>query len=149
MRKIILLTVFILVANNAYSDVATVARIRNRYPNLAGNPNVTLTALKEIAAELKAGIYVKTSGNNCGGYSCDIICFADGRGFDVFGDWDNRALPQWGSVANLDKNKCQLITVIEPPPPPAPVIDHLANIDANVAEILRILKAAGKLVGVN
>ena len=55
------------------------------------------------------GILRKTGGHNCGGYSCDIICNAGGQQFDVLGDQDNAAYPQWGQVLNPNPQQgCEL-----------------------------------------
>ena len=46
------------------------------------------------------GILRKESGNNCGGYSCDIICTGQGTGqlqYDVLGDVDVAQTPGWGA----------------------------------------------------
>jgi hypothetical protein len=64
--------------------------------------------LRAIAVDLnrdRPGYYgrlVKTSGNNCGGYSCDIICGMDGHLWDVFTDgpdasanYSGAASPSW------------------------------------------------------
>ena len=73
--------------------------------------------LRGVATNLNAagvpggrwGILRKTSGHNCGGYSCDIICNAGGQQFDVLGDQDNAAYPQWGQVLNPNPQQgCEL-----------------------------------------
>lgn len=46
------------------------------------------------------GILRKESGNQCGGYSCDIICAGQGtsqRQYDVLGDVDSAQTPSWGA----------------------------------------------------
>lgn len=45
------------------------------------------------------GILRKAGGNQCGGYSCDIICAGQGTGqrqHDVLSDWDGSQAPTWG-----------------------------------------------------
>jgi hypothetical protein len=86
-------------------DVVTCQRAL--YPSRlspADAPNL----LRAIAIDLnrdRPGYYgrlVKTSGNNCGGYACDIICGVDTHIWDVFGDgpdatqnYSGTATPQW------------------------------------------------------
>lgn len=94
-----------------------VAKHRAKFPTPLGKANTALL-LRAVAAEVKGGVYIKTSGNNCEGISCDIICFSDGRGFDVLVDSEGQAIPAWNPVSNLDKTKCQLITTPDPIPIP-------------------------------
>jgi hypothetical protein len=84
-----------------------VACHRGLYPALlspADAPNL----LRSIAIDLnrdRPGYYgrlVKTSGNNCGGFACDIICAVDTHIWDVFSDgpdasvnYSGTAGPQW------------------------------------------------------
>jgi hypothetical protein len=42
-----------------------------------------------------AGLLVKTSGDNCRGFSKDVICFADGTGYDVLVDAGGENVPTW------------------------------------------------------
>lgn len=65
--------------------------------------------LRSIAQDLNAGtnssyygLLVKTTGNNCSGFSCDIICGRDGNHWDVFVDgpdagqgYAGTAQPMW------------------------------------------------------
>ncbi|MEO6213969.1 MAG: hypothetical protein ABIP65_10115 [Vicinamibacterales bacterium] len=47
------------------------------------------------------GILRKAGGNQCGGYSCDIVCAGQGtsqRQVDVLGDFDGSQTPGWGAV---------------------------------------------------
>jgi hypothetical protein len=56
----------------------------------------TLSFLRASAGDLNQGnfqggpfaLFRKTSGNNCGGLSCDIICSPGGGVWDVLYDWD-------------------------------------------------------------
>lgn len=113
------LLTFPLYAQNSQLDV--VIRVRNAHPNLPGNRPVTNQALREIAADpaVNGGIYVKTTGNNCLGYSCDLICYKDGRFYDVFVAWDTKALAAWNlSPSKADPSRCQLLGDGSVPPPP-------------------------------
>ncbi len=63
----------------------------------------TVVFLREVARDLNAagfsggpmGILRKTSGNNCDGYSCDIVCNPRREGWDVLGDWDGAQAAAW------------------------------------------------------
>ena len=53
------------------------------------------------------GILRKESGNNCGGYSCDIICAGQGssqRQYDVLGDVEGAQSPGWGAPHTIANN---------------------------------------------
>ncbi|HXH08125.1 MAG TPA: hypothetical protein VNI83_16225, partial [Vicinamibacterales bacterium] len=94
---------------------------RARYPALlspADAPNL----LRDIAADLNRGrspFYGrlrKTSGNNCAGYACDIICAVDGRHWDVFIDgpdagsnYSGAATPAWIDKGFVDPSRCELV----------------------------------------
>lgn len=111
--------VLVAVAAPAVAQPSVVAAVRAAHPQLPNNPAVTHAALREIAFRVKGGLYVKTTGNQCLGYSCDIICFADGRLVDVFGDWEGAASPQWTSAGLGEPGRCELVT-IDPGPTPGP-----------------------------
>ena len=53
------------------------------------------------------GILPKTSGNQCNGYSCDIICNGSLQGWDVLGDVDNTQTPQWSGPIGVPSG-CQI-----------------------------------------
>jgi hypothetical protein len=87
-------------------DIVTCQRAL--YPPLL-SPGNAPNLLRAIAVDLnrdRPGYYgrlIKTSGNNCGGYSCDIICGTDGHLWDVFIDgpdattnYSGTAAPSWG-----------------------------------------------------
>ena len=86
-----------------------VAFHRAKYGTPMARPDV-LACLRAIAKDLNAkaipdgpyGILVKTAGNNCEGYSCDIICTGQGgaqRQWDVLSDSPDTAGPMWHEVA--------------------------------------------------
>jgi hypothetical protein len=60
------------------------------------------------------GILRKAGGNQCGGYSCDIICAGQGTGqrqHDVLSDWDGPQGPVWGSAhtwPNIRVDVCEI-----------------------------------------
>ena len=72
-------------------------------------PGENSTLPRAIAVNLNAegieggpfGVLVKTTGNNCLGYSCDIICSGQGdeqRQWDVFVASEETADPVWREV---------------------------------------------------
>jgi hypothetical protein len=77
-----------------------VACRRNQYGHMSSSQIVSF--LKGVAQDLNAhpfsggpyGILRKTSGNNCGGYSCDIICSGT-TGWDVLADSEGAQVPTW------------------------------------------------------
>jgi hypothetical protein len=60
------------------------------------------------------GILVKESGNNCFGYSCDIICAGQGRSqrqYDVLGDADGEQRPTWQGPKrwpDIREDRCEI-----------------------------------------
>jgi hypothetical protein len=58
------------------------------------------------------GRLVKDIGNNCQGYSCDIIC-SDAGGFqrqwDVLEDEDQKQGPQWSRVPEINERPCEIV----------------------------------------
>ncbi len=78
--------------------------------------------LRSIATDLNTGIsssfyglLVKTSGNNCGGFACDIVCGRDGNHWDVFIDgpdagsgYSGTAGPTWGYKGTIDPARCDI-----------------------------------------
>jgi hypothetical protein len=82
-------------------DIVTCQRAL--YPALL-SPAEAPNLLRAIAIDLnrdRPGYYgrlVKTSGNNCGGYSCDIICGTDGHLWDVFTDGPDASVGYSGSA---------------------------------------------------
>ena len=60
------------------------------------------------------GVLRKTSGANCGGYSCDIVCAGQGssqRQYDVLGDSDGAQTPAWigpKTYPNIRVDTCEI-----------------------------------------
>jgi hypothetical protein len=60
------------------------------------------------------GLLRKGAGENCGGYSCDVICSGQGGGqrqWDILGDIDGSQWPGWGgpnSVPNIRVDVCDI-----------------------------------------
>lgn len=101
------LALLLLLPNSTFAQQSVVEKYRRNYPTPLGAEN-TIKLLRQIAKEVGGGVLTKTSGNNCLGYSCDIICFSDGSHFDVLGDSDNLAIPQWELVGNIDPSRCEV-----------------------------------------
>jgi hypothetical protein len=83
---------------------------RSRYGTPMASSQIA-TMLRAIAVSLNQkglaggpfGILVKTGGNNCGGYSCDIICSGQGgaqRQWDVLIDVEGAAAPSWFELSS-------------------------------------------------
>lgn len=112
------------------APIKVVEEARAHYPTPVGADKMPML-LREIAARLNAeqspggpfGILVKTGGENCGGYSCDIICAGDGaaqRQFDVFFAAEAEAAPRWALVATPTVRPCEVVAPSQPPPPTDP-----------------------------
>jgi hypothetical protein len=78
---------------------------RSQFPGHMGSAQVVVF-LQNVARDLNAkgfsggpfGLLRKTGGDNCGGYSCDIICSGAGNAqkqWDILGDSDNAQTPAW------------------------------------------------------
>jgi hypothetical protein len=76
---------------------------RSQYGHMSDAEIVSF--LSGVAKDLNAagisggpfGILTKTSGHNCGGYSCDFICNTRGEGWDVLIDAEGAQTPIWGT----------------------------------------------------
>jgi hypothetical protein len=114
----------LLCAAPAFAQESVVAKYRAQYATpLTAEQKVTL--LRQIASEVHGGLLVKRDGNNCGGYSCDIVCFSDVTLFDVLQDSDGAAIPRWDATTNPRGYRCELVG-LQPQcaahsnPPPTP-----------------------------
>jgi hypothetical protein len=75
--------------------------------------------LKQVAYDLNQlnlsdkggfGVLVKTIGNNCGGYSCDIICEGQGGAQNQYDVLLDESFPQWSEVGDgLVARECEII----------------------------------------
>ena len=156
-RFLLIFILFIPTTICAETPLQVVRRVRAKYPNLPGNRPITNQALREIAADpaVKGGIYKKTTGNNCLGYSCDIICYKDNRLFDVFVAWDTQATAAWNLAStNGDASRCELMNVVTPPPNPCPTCPAcpvcptcppVNNCTFEKAEVIRLSQALAEL----
>lgn len=58
------------------------------------------------------GRLIKTTGNNCHGYSCDIICSGQGNGqrqWDILIDEDEAQIPVWNRVGDSVARVCEFV----------------------------------------
>jgi hypothetical protein len=75
--------------------------------------------LRRIAFDLNAasaehapyGVLVKTTGHNCFGYSCDVICSNTGmhRQWDVLTDEDGAQAPVWSRLGQIAVRPCDAV----------------------------------------
>lgn len=95
------------------SELEVVKCRRSQYGYMA--PGDLLQFLKGIARDLNAGAFpdksygvlVKTGGNNCGGYSCDIICSTNGKRWDTLADSEGAQDPIW-LLKGLGNDTCEV-----------------------------------------
>jgi hypothetical protein len=78
----------------------------------------TIQFLKEVAYDLNKavftdkggwGILIKTVGNNCHGYSCDIICEGNGPDQNQYDVLIDEVIPKWGEVSEVTVRTCEFI----------------------------------------
>jgi hypothetical protein len=75
----------------------------------------TAVFLREVARDLNKngysggpmGLYKKTGGFNCDGFSCDILC-STRAAWDVLLDADGSQIPTWGELAPPGPNTCDI-----------------------------------------
>lgn len=74
--------------------------------------------MKEVAYDLNRanlsdrggfGLAIKTIGNNCLGYSCDIICEGHGNDQNQYDILIDELIPNWGEVAEVTVRECEII----------------------------------------
>jgi hypothetical protein len=75
--------------------------------------------MKEVAFDLNRaifsdkggyGVLIKTEGNNCLGYSCDIICEGNGGDQNQFDILQDERIPQWSEVGDgIVVRQCEII----------------------------------------
>ena len=78
----------------------------------------TIQFMREVAYDLNRmeisdkggfGLAVKTTGNNCFGYSCDIICEGHGNDQNQYDILLDERIPQWLEVAEVTVRECEII----------------------------------------
>lgn len=78
----------------------------------------TIQFMKEVAFDLNRmnfsdkggfGVLIKTIGNNCLGYSCDIICEGNGGDQNQYDILIDEAIPAWNEVSEVTVRPCEII----------------------------------------
>ena len=63
---------------------------------------------KRVAWRLRAsgiGLVSKPSGNNCEGFSVDVLMYPDGRAFDILSDAGGANGPAWGAIEPIESSR--------------------------------------------
>lgn len=115
MKKFIFVLALILIPSFSFAQTSIVAEAK-RELNLTSNlnPQQIHVLLRLVATKVRGGLLPKTTGNNCNGYSCDIVCFVNGDAFDVLSDSEGAANPAWSFIGKV--STCELVTVEQPKP---------------------------------
>jgi hypothetical protein len=117
MKKYLLIFAIFLFPSFTYTQQSVVAETKRE---LGFTSNLTsqqlYVLLTKVATKVGGGLLVKTVGNNCNGYSCDVICFSNGDAFDVLSDSEGAATPTWNFIGKVPS--CELVkqTPEEPKP---------------------------------
>ncbi len=105
---------------------STVEAARRRYQTLPAGPERAYRIVNAVAWELRAegaGMFYKKSGTNYKERSIDIVMYRDGHTFDVLGDAEGAARPQWSATSPTgrgDPKNWRAPTAPDSPEPPAP-----------------------------
>lgn len=159
MRTVFAVSVALLLsAVPLHGQKSVVEKYRALYPTPLGAEN-TVKLLRQVAAEVHGGLLVKTSGSNCLGYSCDIVCFSPTNQVDVLVDAENAARPTWSVLdpTSVVARPCEMVTAPPPPPPPPPGDDlakeieklrgSLTGMSDHVAELNATIRAQNETIG--
>jgi hypothetical protein len=141
MKKFIFVVALFLVPNFVSAQQSVVAEAKKEL-GLTSNLNSMQLhmLLRSVATKIKGGLLPKTSGNNCNGFSCDIICTANGDAFDVLSDSEGAANPTWNFIGKV--SNCELVKVEEPKPDdPKPEEPKDDSVQKLLLEILIRLEA--------
>ena len=120
-------------------SIDTVTQVKQELVNqgvdLSG-PCGAFKITKRVAWALRgenAGLFIKTSGNNCDGYATDIIAYPTGVIFDILGDGGGMNIPQWPSTGEqndparyhpaIDPGDAPTPPPVPPTPTPEPPVD--------------------------
>lgn len=97
------------------------------------SPEQIHTLLTAVAKEVHGGLFVKTTGNNCLGHSCDIICFTgQSTMFDVLGSSETDATPQWLSTPFPSGGVCDMVPTDTTDPGTPPDTSDIAEIRKSI-----------------
>ena len=82
------------------------------------DPEETIQFMREVAYDLNRaglsdrggfGVLIKTVGNNCLGYSCDIICEGHGNDQNQYDILIDERIPNWGEVEEVTVRECEIV----------------------------------------
>lgn len=98
---------------NKATELDIVKCRRSQYGHMSNTDIIAF--LRGIARDLNAGnfpdksygLLVKTSGNNCNGYSCDIICSTSTKIWDTLADSEGSQDPIW-LTKGFNPDKCEV-----------------------------------------
>ena len=118
------------------NGLSIVQKYRALYPTPMGELN-TVKMLISVASTMGGGVYKKTSGASCGGFSCDIVCFPNERVyFDVLSDSEGAATPTWSGPMPMAPDTLANC-VLQAPEIPGPIdpgpIDPVPSTNATAA----------------
>ena len=100
------------------SEIGIVACRFEQHGNSPMDPEETIQFMKEVAFDLNQlgisdkggfGVLIKTVGNNCLGYSCDIICEGNGGDQNQYDILIDERIPQWSEVDEVTVRQCEII----------------------------------------
>ncbi len=103
---------------NSSSAQSIVECERSKYGHM--NEGAMVEFMRNVADSLnrngipggRFGLLIKTSGSNCHGYSCDIICSGQGNGqrqWDILIDEDRAQIPVWNRVGDSVARACEYV----------------------------------------
>jgi len=128
---------------------AVVAEVRAKYPATLNNDvSLAWAVCNEVCLRLGGdwGLLAKPTGQNYNGYSIDVILRKSGEAYDILGNSEFEASPQWNAVGGIDPSRWMPpIGTVPPPPDPEPppsgtVEDLLAAILVEVRKLTAVLK---------
>lgn len=140
--------------NNLNIVQQVVGELQARGVDTAG-PCGAFQITKRVAWRLRdedAGLLSKPAGNNCEGYSVDVVAYRDGQIYDVLADAGNGNGPLWNDAGRVDPGRWRpAIDPVDEPakepekePPPVETPEVLAAIGAltvKVDDVLKLLQA--------
>jgi hypothetical protein len=147
MRKtllVCLVTIVVLLGTPYFAQAqASVVSAKKAELGITRNPTPAQlhALLTAVAKEVHGGLLVKTSGNQCLGHSCDVICFAgQSTMFDVLGSSETDATPQWNATPFPAGGVCDMVTGDTPEPPPS------SNLGEQVAKLTESISALDRRI---
>lgn len=159
-----------------HTDVVAAVKASLEPTNNLQTPCGAFKITKRVAWALRgegAGLLKKPNGNNCEGFSVDIICYPDGTIYDILVNAETENRPAWNLAGHVEPERYQPaidpgdvisvptppevppVVIVPPPPappaPPTPAVD-VAALAAAVDRVNRqqqdLIAAVGALSGV-